>query len=187
MQAAAVEHSLLPEQTEQERIDAIVNAVREANAQLGGKLASETVFDSGRGVLVFNKSVVRAGSNQRDFYGVDSKNGPIIIKTDSQQDKMLGAEAMGQPAKFSYQEPAMDNVRLVTPIAGNADFMQHWQKAFETSRDAVLRDEAQRQALREARNQSLDAALSAVSKPIDLDNPPPPASAPAPPPAQPRS
>lgn len=160
-----------PEKTEEEqKIEALVNQVREVNAQLGGKVATEVSFDDGRSILFFARTVHQPGEPLFP-YGVDSIHGPVV-GTGELALKLLPdghnytvdlpqAASVTKDEVLTYIHPVSDESRLTI-----------WSKAFEASKAAVLRDQKEMQQIREAKNRILDQASSVVSKPIDLSTPP---------------
>src|SRR3990170_3931792 len=78
-EATGAAEASTPEKTEeQQKIEALVNQVREVNAQLGGRVAAEVHFDDGRSTLFFARGGRRLGESIF-VYGVDSLSGPVYI------------------------------------------------------------------------------------------------------------
>lgn len=188
-------HPILREEQDQQKINAMVNKVREVNDQLGGKVAMEIEFDEGptgrvvsalapyeRGRSIFFFASTFRGMQYRGpslVYGVDSQQGPIYVSGDLAA-RLLG----GKPEAVSMdvqQVPTVteDDVRnWLHPITSPAD-LNNWVRAFDESKNSVLQDQKEMLKLAEARSRTLDQALNVVSKPISLDAPPAPAPAPA--------
>src|SRR3989338_6029391 len=159
---------------EQQKIEALVNQVREVNAQLGGKVAAEVGFDSGRSTFFFARSrrnPYNPLSGTIHAYGVDSVQGPVWF-TGELPEKFPRRDGVFSVDFEKMPKVTEDDVNnWVHPIAAGGD-MDLSSKSFELSKDAVLQDQQEMERIRAERNRTLDQALSVVSKPIDLSTPP---------------
>ena len=174
-----------PEKTEeQQKIDTLVNQVREVNDQLGGKVAAEVRFDSGRSTSFFARRfrlMQRLPEAPTYVYGVDSVHGPVFISGKLSEGLSQGnRDAIDLKLVSTVTENEVR--KWVHPVRNEIELIE-WQKAFELSKETVLQDQMEMRRLREARDRTLDQALSVVSKPIDINAgsaetqiPPPPAA-----------
>ena len=162
--------------TEQQKVEALFNRVSEVNHQLGDELAHEVKIEDGTTTLLFKKLAWEQIGDSRivNGFGVNSQIGPIRIDPRFRQD---------------YNPPTNEGRAVKLPqtqiVEGKLPFWhferitssndrKSWKEAFEQSRDSVLRNPEIIQKVREQRSQILDSALEVVSKPIDIDAPPPP-------------
>jgi hypothetical protein len=161
-----------PEKSEeQQKLDALVDKVREVNAQLGGKVAAEVQFGSGRLTLFFAKRNITPPAV--GICGVDSTMGAVYI-TGELSEKLAGHDGVDLTKVPSVTE---EEVRgWVHPVQPGQ--LEYWQNAFEESKRAVLEDQSAMRRLRQQRMGALDQALNVVSKPIDINVPPPVGPAP---------
>lgn len=138
-------------------------------------MAAEVQFTDGSQTLLFKRLVrVAEITNNRTVngFGVNSERGPIKIADDQRgRYNPRYGYTVAVPATKDGKLPIEDFAR----VTSDKD-LRAWQEAFENSRDAALRDQETMQRIREERSQTLDSALEVVSKPIDIDAPPPPAA-----------
>ncbi|MDO8487221.1 MAG: hypothetical protein Q7S45_02935 [Candidatus Curtissbacteria bacterium] len=159
---------------EQQKVEALFDKVSEVNQQLDGGLAYDIQVSDGTSLLLFRA----VGSQAGHLYGAHSNEGPVCL-TDTAKHKndFLGPGAWYArlPEGFKTGEKKLDPTDYF-PVSGDHE---EWQKAFTSSRDSILRDRVEIERIRAKRTKSLDQALDIVSKPVDI-NAPPPAVGPAP-------
>jgi hypothetical protein len=176
------EQAAAPEQTEEQQIiDGIVLDVREANRQLGGKVASEIALSDGRVTLIFNRGGIRRGPQDNVYFGVDSRSGAMYLGLSD-----IGRDAMGKVVNNIADSRDMEKTRNMVnaysrPVA-DEDRMGEWQAAFKASKAAALADRETMDRMKAQRAAILDRAKAVVSEPIDINAAPsaPPAAGPAP-------
>ena len=164
------------EQTDKQKIYALVNQVREVNAQLGGKMAAEVEFASGRSTIFFARtsqlSRTSPITDPRQFvFGVDSMRGPVYVSGKLSTRLLQGAShSRGIDLK---QVPSVTETEVedwVHRVMGGSK-LDAWGKAFEDSKNAVLQDQQEMQRVKELSSRELDKALAVVSKPVDINAP----------------
>lgn len=118
-----------PEQTEQQKIDQLMDKLRQVNEQLGRKVAIEVKLDKDRACMVFPVAYIDAGGEL--IYGLDSKMGPVKIRSNPDLRAKLAEVSSGELLPSALQGRV--SISTLFPI-DNEQGMENWQRAFEASK-----------------------------------------------------